>query len=180
MRLTNVAASDMHLEPAILDAFSFQCPNSRLGWQPQCPTLQQWRYEHDYIKTFWTFHTNGLPLEKWFRWAESVRVTRDSWRSGVSTSFQGAFVDKGDAELSASVTAAIEDVLRDSTVEVVYHCTCSAKHTALALMCQKCKFTTQIQIGQVSNVPFDKLQVVRRSLACWLGIVAPASAVDGA
>ena len=92
----------------------------------------------------------------------------------------GCIFERGDEDLSALITSAIEDVLRDNTVEVVYHRTCSAKHTALALMCQKCKFTTQIQIGQVSKVPFDKLQVVRRSLACWLGIVAPASAVDGA
>ena len=168
----------MHLEPAILDATSFQCPNCRLGHQPQCPVPQQWRFDKDYIETFWKFHQNGL-LEDCFAWAESVRVTRDSWQNGVSTSFQGAFFDQGDAELSASVTTAIEEVLYHRTVEVVYHRTCSAKHTVLALMCQTCRFTTQIQIGQLSKVPLDKLGVVRRALACWLGIVAPESAVDG-
>ena len=162
----------MHLEPAILHATSFHCPNCR----PSARSLSSGVLTRTTSRPFGN-STNGL-LEDCFAWAESVRVTRDSWQNGVRNSFQGACFERGNADLSALITSAIEDVLRDNTVEVVYHRTCSAKHTALALMCQKCKFTTQIQIGQASKVPFDKLQVVRRALACSLGIVAPASAVD--
>ena len=157
---------------------AFSVPIAGWGISP-FPTLQQWRYANDYIDCFWKFQTNGLPLEQCFQWAASVSVTKDSWLGSVSTSFQSAFFESGDGELCASVTSATGDVLRDNTVEVVYHRTCRCRHDALALMCQKCKFVCQIQMEKGAQVPLDKLQVVRRALACWLGIVAPASAVDG-